>query len=53
LENLSVMIEHGVIPKHVLIGIDDIVCYTDPESHKHDLFRSPFPVEASYTTLTL
>jgi hypothetical protein len=46
LANFSVMIKNGIIPDTVMIGVDDIACYTSPEAHKTQLLRTPFPVEA-------
>ncbi len=43
LENLRVMLENGIVPKNVTIGIDDISYFVEPSMHKTQLFRSPYP----------
>jgi len=45
-ENLEVMIKKNIIPAVVLMGIDDVGCYTDPKTHHNDLLRMPYPTEA-------
>jgi len=45
-ENLEVMIKKNIIPVVVLIGIDDIGCYRDPELHHNQLMRMPYPTDA-------
>jgi hypothetical protein len=43
-QNLRAMVERNIIPNTVLIAVDDISCFTDPESpgRKNDLLRNPF-----------
>lgn len=43
LENLQVMIEHGIIPKNVMIGVDNISCFVDPSMHESQFYRIPYP----------
>jgi len=45
-ENLEVMIKKNIIPAVVLIGIDDIGCYRDPELHHNQFPRMPYPTDA-------
>ena len=47
LDNLKVMIDHGIIPKNVTIGLDDITYFVDPALHKGQLFRLPYPWEGT------
>ena len=49
LDNLKVMIKHGIIPKNVTIGLDDITYFVDPALHTGQLFRLPFPWEGSFS----
>ena len=37
------MIEHGIIPKNVMIGVDNISCFVDPELHQNQFYRIPYP----------
>ncbi len=43
LDNLKVMISHGIIPKHVVVGVDDISYFVDPDFHQNQLYRLPCP----------
>ncbi len=43
LDNLRVMIERGIIPKNVTVGLDDITYFVDPALHVNQLYRLPFP----------
>ena len=43
LENLQTMIEHGIIPKNVMIGVDNISCFVNPELHQNQFYRIPYP----------
>jgi len=45
-ENLEVMIKKNIIPAVVLIGLDDIGCYTNPKTHHNQLLRMPYPADA-------
>lgn len=47
LDNLRTMINHGVIPKNVIIGVDDITYFVDPSLHENILYRKPFPWDGS------
>lgn len=42
-DNLKTMIEHGIIPKNVVLGVDDITFFVDGSFHKDILYRKPFP----------
>ena len=43
LENLEVMIENGIIPRNVMIGVDNISCFVDPNLHEDEFYRIPYP----------
>lgn len=43
LENLREMIEHGIIPKNVMIGVDNISCFVNPAIHEKQFYRIPYP----------
>lgn len=45
LENLKELIEHGIIPKNVMIGVDNISCFVDPAIHDKQFYRIPYPRE--------
>jgi len=45
-ENLEVMIKKNIIPAVVLMGVDDVGCYTDPKAHHNQLIRMPYPADA-------
>jgi len=45
LENLRELIEHGIIPKNVMIGVDNISCFVDPVIHEKQFYRIPYPRE--------
>lgn len=45
LENLREMIENGIIPKNVMIGIDNISGFVDPSIHDKQFYRIPYPRE--------
>jgi len=45
LENLREMIEHGIIPKNVMIGVDNISAFVDPAIHDKQFYRIPYPRE--------
>ena len=49
LDNLKVMISHGIIPKNVTIGVDDISYFVDPALHTNQLYRLNFPWNGSIT----
>jgi len=42
-DTLKVFIKNGEVPKSVMVLIDDIDCFVDPESHKSMLYRVPYP----------
>ncbi len=44
LENLQVMLEHGVRPKMVLVGVDSISYMIDPAVHRDNRLRCPYPM---------
>lgn len=43
LENLREMIDHDIIPKNVMIGVDNISCFVDPSIHEEQFYRIPYP----------
>ena len=45
LENLEELIENGIIPKNVMIGVDNISCLVDPAIHENQFYRIPYPRE--------
>ncbi len=45
LENLREMIENGIIPKNVMIGVDNISAFVDPALHEKQFYRIPYPRE--------
>lgn len=47
LKSLEAMILNGEIPKNVVIGVDDIACFVDPEFHTQQLYRLAYPYEGS------
>ncbi len=48
-ENLKDMIERGIIPKNVTVGLDDISYFVDPDFHQNQLYRLPFPWDGTLT----
>ncbi len=47
LQNLRDMIDRGVKIKNVTMGVDDISYFVDPDFHKDQLYRKPFPWNGS------
>lgn len=45
LDNLRELIENGIIPKNVMIGVDNISCFVDPALHEKQFYRIPYPRE--------
>lgn len=45
LENIEELIENGIIPKNIMIGIDNISCFVDPTLHESQFYRIPYPRE--------
>lgn len=43
-QNLQVMLDRGVCPKLVMVGVDSISFLIDPQLHKGDLLRGPYPM---------
>ncbi len=43
LEDLEILIENGIIPKNVYIGLDDIAYFVDPAIHQKMLYRKAYP----------
>ena len=43
LQNLKDLIARGIVPKNILLGVDDISWFVDPEFHNNILYRAPFP----------
>ena len=48
LKSLEAMIGGGEIPKNVIIGVDDIACFVDPEFHNQQLYRLAYPYKGSF-----
>lgn len=44
LDDLRAMLENGVRPRMVMVGVDSISFMIDPEEHKDSLLRCPYPV---------
>lgn len=44
LDNLKVMLEHGVSPRMVMVGVDSISYMIDSEVHKQIRLRYPYPM---------
>lgn len=44
LDDLRAMLENGVWPRMVMVGVDSISFMIDPEEHKDSLLRCPYPV---------
>lgn len=49
LKTLEAMIANGEIPRNVIIGVDDIACFVDPEFHKKQLYRLAYPYDGTLT----
>ncbi|MBQ9549191.1 MAG: hypothetical protein IJU87_00120 [Lachnospiraceae bacterium] len=49
LQNLKDMLSRGVKIKNVTMGVDDISYFVDPDFHKDQLYRKPFPWSGSLT----
>ena len=47
LKSLEAMISNGEIPKNVIIGVDDIACFVDPEFHNRQLYRLAYPYDGT------
>lgn len=45
-QNLEVMLSRGVHPRLVMMGVDNISYLIDPQVHKNDLLRGPYPMSA-------
>lgn len=43
LENLRELIANGIIPKTVMIGVDNISAFVDPSLHENQFYRIPYP----------
>jgi len=43
LENLKTFIKHGIVPKVVLIGIDNMAHQVNPAEHESEPLRCPYP----------
>ncbi len=48
-KTLKAMIANGEMPKNVLIGVDDISCFVDPDFHKKQLYRLAYPYDGTLT----
>ncbi len=53
LENLEVMLQAGVKPACVLLGVDEMSCFQDPARHRNQYIRMPYPKEDKITFYTL
>jgi len=42
---LKIMIKNGFVPKNVIMLVDDISCFVDPDRHATSLYRIPYPDE--------
>lgn len=40
---LEALIKKGIIPKNVMVMVDDISCFVDPALHENMLYRVPYP----------
>ncbi|MCR5106992.1 MAG: hypothetical protein K6B28_02410 [Lachnospiraceae bacterium] len=41
---LEIFLENGIVPENVIILVDDIACFVDPQNPYHDqLYRVPYP----------
>ncbi len=49
LENLKVLINHGIVPENVMIGIDNISCFVHPDLHAKQFYRIPYPMENPFS----
>jgi hypothetical protein len=47
-ENLRVLMENGIVPATVLLGIDTASGWLDPEINAHSLGGKPYPVETKF-----
>lgn len=47
LQNLKDLLARGIVPKNILLGVDDISWFVDPEFHGNILYRAPFPWSGS------
>lgn len=43
LENLEEMVANGIVPKNVMVGVDNISCFVDPLIHEEQFYRIPYP----------
>lgn len=43
LHTLKILAEHGFVPRHVILLVDEISCFVDPATHEDVLFRVPYP----------
>lgn len=43
LDTLRTFLENGIVPKTVMIGLDDISCFVDPSQHANQFYRIPYP----------
>ena len=46
---LKAFINRGIIPKNVVIGVDDISYFVDPAPHDNILYRKMYPWDGSFT----
>ena len=46
---LKALIKRGIVPKNVLVGVDDISYFVDPAPHDNILYRKMYPWDGSLT----
>lgn len=46
---LKAFIKRGIIPKNVIVGVDDISYFVDPANHDGILYRQMFPWDGTFT----
>lgn len=49
LRTLKIMIDNGIVPKNVTIGVDDISYFVDPSNHEDQLYRKYYPWDGKLT----
>ena len=46
---LKAFIKRGIVPKNVIVGVDDISYFVEPSLHKNILYRKMFPWDGTLT----
>lgn len=49
LQILKEFIKRGIVPKNVVIGVDDISYFVDPSTHDNVLYRKMYPFDGTIT----